>query len=131
MLYWNQLEANIAIGLKRTPRVREARVDGRGMFSICGVPANLQGSLRASRGKQTTADVDINAQGDLITFALLHVASPDTAPPPPPPPPVVASGKGPATTSGASKRGRDFALALPSWLVVSRTSSGVPSSVRR
>jgi len=78
VLYWNQLEVNAVIGVKRTPRVREAHVDEHGMFSICGIPANLQGQLRASLGKQVTADVPITIQGDVLTLALLHVASPDT-----------------------------------------------------
>jgi Carboxypeptidase regulatory-like domain/TonB-dependent Receptor Plug Domain len=86
VLYWTQLDVSAAIGVKHIPRVRETHVDEHGMFSICGIPATLDGQLRASLGKQVTADVPINVQDGLLTLAMLHVAAPDTAPPPPPAP---------------------------------------------
>jgi hypothetical protein len=110
VLYWTQLEVSVAIGVKRTPRVREAHVDEHGMFSICGIPGNVQGELRASLRKQTTADVPVNNQGQLVTLALLHVSSPDTLPPTPETPTVATAtnrtptGAGPAVTG--LRRGR-------------------------
>ncbi len=81
VLYWNQLEVGAAVGVRRVSRVREAKVDDNGMFRICGVPSNLQGLLRASLRTSATADVQVNSQGELLSLAELHLASPDSIAP--------------------------------------------------
>ena len=78
VLYWTELEVSKATGVHRSPRVREATVDSSGTYRVCGIPGNVQGSLRATRGSSATADVPINVQGELVTLAMLHVPSPDT-----------------------------------------------------
>jgi Carboxypeptidase regulatory-like domain/TonB-dependent Receptor Plug Domain len=78
VLYWTELEVSAATGVHRAPRVREATVDSSGTYRLCGTPASVQGSVRASRAGLATADVPINNQGELVTIALLHVPSPDT-----------------------------------------------------
>jgi hypothetical protein len=83
MMSWTQLEVSAAIGVKRTLRRRDAHADANGMFAICGVPVNINAALSASMNKEETADVPIKPDGDVLSLAMLHVASPDTSPPPP------------------------------------------------
>ena len=78
VLYWTELEVSAATGVHRAPRVRAATVDSSGTYRLCGTPASVQGSVRASRAGLATADVPINNQGELVTIAMLHVPSPDT-----------------------------------------------------
>jgi carboxypeptidase family protein/TonB-dependent receptor-like protein len=102
VLYWTELEVSAATGVHRAPRVREATVDSSGTYRLCGTPASVQGSVRASRGGLATADVPISNQGELVTIAMLHVPSPDTA--------VTASAPAPAGTTPAAAKPRTVAL---------------------
>jgi Carboxypeptidase regulatory-like domain/TonB-dependent Receptor Plug Domain len=97
-------QVTAAIGAKQPPTVREARVDDHGMFSICGLPAGVDGKVSAAFRKQATAEVPIDfADGQTLGLAMLHVASPDTTTPPPPPPAAPArGGKGAAAPVVAS-----------------------------
>jgi Carboxypeptidase regulatory-like domain/TonB-dependent Receptor Plug Domain len=102
VLYWTELEVSAATGVHRAPRVREATVDSSGTFRLCGTPAGVQGSVRASRAGLATADVPISSQGELVTIAMLHVPSPDTV--------VTASAPAPASTEPAAAKPHAVAL---------------------
>jgi hypothetical protein len=96
VLYWTELEVSAATGVHRAPRVREATVDSSGSYHLCGTPASVQGSVRASRGGLATADVPITTQGELVSIAMLHVPSPDTV--------VTASAPAPAPGAPAAPK---------------------------
>ncbi|MFI5248831.1 MAG: carboxypeptidase regulatory-like domain-containing protein [Gemmatimonadales bacterium] len=102
VLYWTELEVSAATGVHRAPRVREATVDSSGTYRVCGTPASVQGSLRASRAGLATADVPISNQGELVTIAMLHVPSPDTA--------VATSAPAPAGAAPAAAKPHTVAL---------------------
>jgi hypothetical protein len=77
-LSWTELEVGRSVGIRHTPRVRQATVDASGTFQICGVPNNMNGTLRATRGTAATAGVPIASEGRLLTLAALSLASPDS-----------------------------------------------------
>jgi hypothetical protein len=120
VLYWTELEVSAATGVHRAPRVREATVDSSGAYRLCGTPASVQGSVRASRAGLATADVPVNNQGELITIATLHVPSPDTV--------VTASAPAPAGAAPAAAKPRTVALRTGRAVVAGRVTdpSGKP-----
>ena len=87
---WMETEVSNTIGLRTTPRVRKATVEADGTYRICGVPANLQGTLQAERGGAKTAEVPIQSDDRGLTVRMLYM-----------PPPVVASSD---TTSATKAR---------------------------
>ncbi len=77
VLYWSQTEVGRSIGVRRIPKVRQATVDASGTFQICGVPDNINGTLRASRGSIATAGVPLATEERLLTLSALYLASPE------------------------------------------------------
>ncbi len=102
VLYWTELEVSTVTGVHRVPRVREATVDSSGTYRLCGTPASVQGSVRASRAGLATAVVPINNQGAIVTIAMLHVPSPDT----------VVTASAPAAPGGATAPAKPRTVAL-------------------
>ena len=93
IVYWTALDVSTSLGVHRSTKVREARTDGGGLYRVCGVPSNMTGQLRASRGGITTADVPVAPQGDYLVVNVLYLGTPDTG--------VVAS----ASPAGAAAAG--------------------------
>jgi hypothetical protein len=58
---WSEL--SLADGLRRMPRVRVAAVNADGVFRICGVPAEVEGTLQAERSGITTAEIKVTFIG--------------------------------------------------------------------
>ncbi len=77
-LSWTELEVGRSVGIRHTPRVRQTTVDASGTFQICGVPNNMNGTLRATRGTAATAGVPVAIEGRLLTLAALSLAAPDS-----------------------------------------------------
>ncbi len=77
-LVWNQVEIGRSVGVRHVSRVRTATVDSGGSFQICGLPDNMTGVLRASRGGFSTAGVPVKIEGQLVSLASLHVPTADT-----------------------------------------------------
>jgi len=78
VLYWSQLEVGRSLGVRHIPKLRQATVDASGTFQICGVPDNIHGTLRASRGSVATAGVPLATEERLLTLSALYLASPET-----------------------------------------------------
>jgi len=80
-LTWSQLEVGRAIGIRHISRVRAATVDSSGSYQICGLPDNVGGVLRATRGGVGTAGVPLHySPGQLVGMASLSLPSADTTP---------------------------------------------------
>jgi len=81
---WSQVDVGVGIGLRRTQKVRQATTDATGKYVLCGLPANIQGTIQAELPGSKTAEVPVTIGGDaLLSVQMLHllpqVAS-DTAP---------------------------------------------------
>jgi hypothetical protein len=56
--------------IKSIPQKRSAAVSPSGLFRICGLPDDLVASIVASRGKDSTATVEIDLRKEVVTVAL-------------------------------------------------------------
>jgi hypothetical protein len=59
-------------------RVRQGRVNENGIFAICGLPVPLAGTLQATRGGESTAEMTIEYASDLLATALFTLGTSGT-----------------------------------------------------
>ncbi|MDQ6828125.1 MAG: carboxypeptidase-like regulatory domain-containing protein, partial [Gemmatimonadota bacterium] len=78
-LLWEELVVNKVIGVRKVPRVRTATTDSLGVFSICGVPDDMNAHLQASRDSILTADIPIEMDRRVLATAIIRIASPAAA----------------------------------------------------
>ena len=60
-------------------RVRQGRVNENGIFAICGLPVPLAGTLQATRGGESTAEMAVEYANDLLTTALFTLGTNGTS----------------------------------------------------
>ena len=87
---WSEL--SIADGFKRMPRVRGATANADGVFRICGVPSEVEGTLQAEKGGITTAEVKVTFIGQPLAIQSLRIGNANT----------VAKAQADSTTGAAS-----------------------------
>ncbi len=68
---WEEMSLNA--NLRRVPRVRDALSADDGVFRICGLPNNLEGTLQAQLGKALTAEVRIRFEGAPLVVQGLKI----------------------------------------------------------
>ena len=73
---WSEL--SLADGLKRMPRLRGATVNQDGVFRICGVPGEVEGTLQAEKGGITTAEVKVTFIGQPLVIQGLRIGNANT-----------------------------------------------------
>jgi len=71
-LLWFEIE--VAVSLRRAPRVREATVSPDGTYRICGLPAELEGKAQVIRGKLTSGDVPVIFGHDVLALRSMSIA---------------------------------------------------------
>ena len=73
---WSEL--SLADGLKRMPRVRVATANADGVFRICGVPNEVEGTLQADKGGITTAEIKITFIGQPLVIQGMRIGNANT-----------------------------------------------------
>jgi hypothetical protein len=73
---WSEL--SLADGLKRMPRVRGGTVNQDGVFRICGVPAEVEGTLQAEKAGITTAEIKVAFVGQPLVIQGLRIGNANT-----------------------------------------------------
>jgi hypothetical protein len=73
---WSEL--SLAAGLKRVPKVRGATADAEGVYRICGVPSEVEGTLQADKAGITTAEVKITFIGQPLVIQGLRIGNANT-----------------------------------------------------
>lgn len=73
-LVWYEIE--IASGLRRAPRVREATVGADGTYRICGLPAQLEGRVQVISGPLTSGEIAVEFGTDLLFVRNMTIAPP-------------------------------------------------------
>jgi hypothetical protein len=73
---WSEL--SLADGLKRMPRVRGATANADGVFRICGVPGEVEGTLQAEKGGITTAEIKVTFIGQPLVIQGLRIGNANT-----------------------------------------------------
>ncbi len=72
-LVWYEVE--IAGGVRRAPRVREATIGPEGTYRICGLPAQLDGKVQVLRGALTSGEINVNFGQDVLFLRSMSVAA--------------------------------------------------------
>lgn len=72
------LEMSLNAGLRKIPRVREALSGGDGVYRICGLPANFEGTLQAIMKGVTTSEVRVKAEGTPLVVQGLKIGNANT-----------------------------------------------------
>lgn len=73
---WSEL--SIAAGLRRIPKVLGATAGADGVFRICGVPSEVEGTLQAERGGITTAEIKVQFIGQSLVVQGLKIGNAST-----------------------------------------------------
>ena len=72
---WSEVDFGKDIGVKRTPRLREATTDADGAFVLCGIPAGVKGTIQAQRGVASTAEVPVEMGDAPLILQSLTMSS--------------------------------------------------------
>ena len=73
---WSEL--SLADGLRRMPRVRGATVNADGVFRICGVPSDVEGTLQAEKSGITTAEIKVTFIGQPLVVQGMRIGNANT-----------------------------------------------------
>lgn len=73
---WQQL--SLTAGLKSVAVIRDARTDADGVFRICGVPSDVEGTLQAEKSRVTTSEVKLTFQGQPLIVQGLRIGNATT-----------------------------------------------------
>lgn len=73
---WEEISLNA--NLRRVPRVRDALSADDGVFRICGLPSNLEGTLQAQLGKALTSEVRVRFEGAPLVVQGLKIGFDNT-----------------------------------------------------
>ena len=73
---WSEL--SLADGLRRMPRLRDAKANETGVFRICGVPSEVEGTLQADKSGITTAEIKITFLGQPLIVQGLRIGNANT-----------------------------------------------------
>ena len=71
-------EISISAGVRQLPRVRESRSGDNGVFRICGLPSEVDGTLQAINKGVTTSEVRITLHGEPLAIQALKIGSANT-----------------------------------------------------
>ena len=72
------LEMSLNAGLRKIPRLRDALSGPDGVFRICGLPAEFEGTLQASLKRVSTAEVRITFAGEPLIVQGLKIGNSET-----------------------------------------------------
>jgi hypothetical protein len=73
---WSEL--SLAAGLKRVPKVLGATANADGVFRICGVPGEVEGTLQAEKSGITTAEIKVTFIGQPLVIQGLRIGNANT-----------------------------------------------------
>src|SRR5688500_16690808 len=73
---WSEL--SLAAGLKRVPKVLGATANSDGVYRICGVPGEVEGTLQAVKGGITTAEIKVTFIGQPLVIQGLRIGNANT-----------------------------------------------------
>jgi carboxypeptidase family protein len=71
-------EISLADGLKRMPRVRVATANADGVYRICGIPSEVEGTLQAEKTGITTAEIKVTFVGQPLVIQGMRIGNANT-----------------------------------------------------
>jgi hypothetical protein len=73
---WSEL--SLAAGLRQIPKVLGSTAGNDGVFRICGVPAEVEGTLQAEKAGITTAEIKVTFIGQPLVIQGLKIGNENT-----------------------------------------------------
>lgn len=73
---WEEISINA--GLRKLPRLRDARSGADGVFRICGLPPQLEGTLQAQHNGISTSEVRVRIEGEELIVQGLKIGNAET-----------------------------------------------------
>lgn len=73
---WSEL--SLAAGLRQIPKLLAATAGNDGVFRICGVPADVEGTLQAEKAGITTAEIKVTFIGQPLVIQGLKIGNANT-----------------------------------------------------
>jgi hypothetical protein len=73
---WEEISLNA--GLRKLPRIRDALSGDDGVYRICGLPAQAEGTLQAINKGVTTAEVKVRLEGQPLVIQGLKIGNANT-----------------------------------------------------
>lgn len=74
---WQQLSLT-GTSVRMEPRLRSATTGGDGVFRICGLPNDVEGTLQAERGPIKTAEVKLAFEGRTLVVQGMRIGNAET-----------------------------------------------------
>jgi hypothetical protein len=71
-------EISLATGLRRVPRVRNVTTGADGVFRVCGLPNQVEGTLQADKQGILTAEVRVLFEGQPLVIQGLRIGNANT-----------------------------------------------------
>ena len=71
-------EVSINAGLRKIPRRRDGLTGADGVYRICGLPPQFEGTLQAEHNRVTTSEVRVAFQGDALVVQGLKIGNAST-----------------------------------------------------
>lgn len=71
-------ELSLTAGLRRVPRLRDARTGPDGVFRVCGLPNDVEGTLQAEKAGVLTSEVPLALQGQSLVVQGLRIGNANT-----------------------------------------------------
>lgn len=71
-------EISVSTGVRQLPKVRGARTTGNGVFRLCGLPADVDGTLQANNKGITTSEIRVTFHGERLIVQGLRIGNANT-----------------------------------------------------
>lgn len=97
---WEEMSINA--GLRKVPRIRDALTGDDGVYRICGLPAQFEGTLQAQMKGAQTAEVRVKFEGEPLVVQGLKIGTGNT---------VAAAGDSAKLRMRESSVGKSFSAA--------------------
>jgi hypothetical protein len=98
---WEEMSINA--GLRKVPRLRDALTGEDGVYRICGLPAQFEGTLQAQFKGISTAEVRVKFEGEVLVVQGLKIGNANTV--------AVATGDSAARRQREAAVGKSFSAA--------------------
>ena len=73
---WEEMSLNA--GLRKIPRRRDGLTGADGVYRICGLPPQFEGTLQAESNRVTTSEVRVKFEGDALVIQGLKIGNANT-----------------------------------------------------
>lgn len=76
---WTDFQVSKKKGIGRTPQALHGGTDRTGAYRVCGLPAEVDAMVHATRGSSSTSPVPISSQSSGVVIRDLALENPETA----------------------------------------------------